>query len=995
MAPVFCPATLYAGGCDSPDCALTHDVKFCNICAIVCYPADVYNAHVQGKQHRANLSASSTSSWLLCGLCNVKVSGEAPWAQHIAGAAHKKKAHTANVSPSVYPRDPAFPDAYRCVICQRAVPEDNWWTHLRSTAHLRQQKASVFRAKFERASQDRRGVVVSHADSGINFGVISRAKAQTGVYIEVTVTTNVSSSSISLSRAECHANATMFSPEANLSFTASIIGEARKLVLGQVIRIHVTFRQTQRGRYQGRLELTLQDASQRAFIIIRQLYAVVGNKEDHELLKAVAPYVHRRPAKWQPDTSTVEGQRPPALDVVKWARPLPQSAIPARLAQALSVRSTREAVEAIRTAHLPSALSVTTHGRHFQILLWVEEQRLVEDLRMYDLADTSFTKEGQLYILAVPGLAEKRPSVVIGDTILAQSVSGGSRTYVGYVHGVRLENIRVHFHYSFKNVGRYNVRFQYNRTPIKRQHQALLAQSTSAQRLLFPLPVHVPLDRPIRSNEVPLVLFNTMIGSNAAQLQAVRSVLRMKAGAAPFIIFGPPGTGKTVTVVEAIRQILRGEPNARILACAPSNSAADLIAQRLLALKPAQLFRCNAIFRSKEGLPDDLLPYSSFRDSHFSLPPLKTLLTYRVIVSTCGNASFPYNIGMPLGHFTHIFIDEAGQGSEPEVLTAAIKTLVANDTRVVLSGDPKQLGPVIRSSIARELGLGKSYLERLMERPVYYDASTGRGRSFIKLVKNFRSHGTILAYPNEKFYDGELEVCGAPSQINSFLDSAQLVSPRFPIVFHAIAGENERESSSPSYFNIDEATEVVEYIKELLKDRRHPIRAKDIGVITPYFAQVRKIRKLLQRANINDLKVASVEEFQGQERRVIIISTVRSNRDLLSYDAKFTLGFVSNPRRFNVAITRAQALLIVIGDPSILSVDPMWRGFMNYIYLRGGWRGDEPTWDTSAPVRTEGNYAAEMREAAAAEMDALIARLAEGEDLEGEANFDQAFVEAE
>ena len=105
------------------------------------------------------------------------------------------------------------------------------------------------------------------------------------------------------------------------------------------------------------------------------------------------------------------------------------------------------------------------------------------------------------------------------------------------------------------------------------------------------------------------------------------------------------------------------------------------------------------------------------------------MLSYKVIVSTCGHASFPYNIGMRHGHFTHIFIDEAGQGTEPEVLTAAIKTMVAPNTRVILSGDPKQLGPVIRSSTARELGLGKSYLERLMEQPLYRDAHTGRGRS--------------------------------------------------------------------------------------------------------------------------------------------------------------------------------------------------------------------------------------------------------------------------
>ena len=116
---------------------------------------------------------------------------------------------------------------------------------------------------------------------------------------------------------------------------------------------------------------------------------------------------------------------------------------------------------------------------------------------------------------------------------------GGGPTHRGFVHEIRLESIRVSFNGSFQMGRRYNVRFEYNRTPIKRQHQALMAQSASAQRLLFPLPQHVPLDRVIDGNEFRITMFNTRISSNAAQFQAVKSILRMKHGAAPFIIFGP------------------------------------------------------------------------------------------------------------------------------------------------------------------------------------------------------------------------------------------------------------------------------------------------------------------------------------------------------------------------------------------------------------------------------------------------------------------------
>jgi helicase MOV-10 len=159
-----------------------------------------------------------------------------------------------------------------------------------------------------------------------------------------------------------------------------------------------------------------------------------------------------------------------------------------------------------------------------------------------------------------------------------------------------------------------------------------------------------------------------------------------------------------------------------------------------------------------------------------------------------------------------------------------------NNTNVILSGDPKQLGPIIRSNVARELGLETSYLERLMNRDLY-DEKTGYGSrhvlpltrwfasltfycSVVKLVKNFRSHMAILRFPNERFYKGDLVACGDPKVINSYLGSNLLVSPKFPIVFHAISGRDDREASSPSFFNIDEVTQVRSYVEALRSDRR-------------------------------------------------------------------------------------------------------------------------------------------------------------------------------
>jgi len=155
----------------------------------------------------------------------------------------------------------------------------------------------------------------------------------------------------------------------------------------------------------------------------------------------------------------------------------------------------------------------------------------------------------------------------------------------------------------------------------------------------------------------------------------------------------------------------------------------------------------------------------------------------------------------------------------------------------------------------------------------------------------------------------------------------------------ALPGKDDREGRSPSYFNLDEASLVGEYVAKL---RMFGMRDSDIGVIAPYSAQCRKLRTLLKANHPNsEITVGSAEQFQGQERTAIIISTVRSSQDEIEFDLRHTLGFVANKPRFNVAVTRAKALLIVIGDPVVLSLDSLWRQFMEYVRDNGGWKGTE------------------------------------------------------
>ncbi|KAH9932178.1 P-loop containing nucleoside triphosphate hydrolase protein [Fomitopsis serialis] len=633
-----------------------------------------------------------------------------------------------------------------------------------------------------------------------------------------------------------------------------------------------------------------------------------------------------------------------------------------------------------------------------------EEHRMENDLQMYDITDTRLSRHNQYYYLPVPGLAEKRPSVLVGDIILVQlQGSDQGRWFEGHVHVVRRDEVGLCFHISFRQrstTDLYTVRFKLNRIPLRRQHQALDA-AFHPERLLFPTTqTSMPVTRPSSSTVKPHI-YNKLIVGNEAQLQAVASIANQKPGSAPFVIFGPPGTGKTITMVESIRQVLRLNPTACVLVCAPSNSAADLVISRLSMLGSTQLFRFYAPFRNKDLVPDSILPFT-YRTAtgHFSVPPMAILKRYRVIVSTCVSASFAHGIGMTRGHFTHIFVDEAGQATEPEVMIA-LKTMADNDTNVVLSGDPKQLGPIIRSAVARDLGLEKSYVERLMARPAY-DEKAGYGTSVVKLVKNFRSHEAILKFPNERFYRSELQPCAENRVTHAYIGCPILANRDFPILVHSISGKDDREASSPSFFNIDEASQVKAYVQALKADRRFRTSDSDIGIIAPYHAQC--LRIVDPGPIADEIKVGSVEEFQGQERKVIIISTVRSSREFVEYDLKHTLGFVANPRRFNVAVTRAQALLIVVGDPNVLSLDPLWRSFLSYAHGRGGWKGPPPSWDTGAAVDSTGGYDQRVRGTALADMNEFTRRMelmtlngvaSDADDDDIDANVDRPWREVE
>uniref|UniRef100_A0A1B6HGZ4 Uncharacterized protein n=1 Tax=Homalodisca liturata TaxID=320908 RepID=A0A1B6HGZ4_9HEMI len=323
---------------------------------------------------------------------------------------------------------------------------------------------------------------------------------------------------------------------------------------------------------------------------------------------------------------------------------------------------------------------------------------------------------------------------------------------------------------------------------------------------------------------------------------------------------------------------------------------------------------------------------------------------HRITVGTCNTLGVLYQLGFPRGHFTHVLVDEAGQATEPEILIP-LAFLHSSYGQAVFAGDPLQLGPVVLSRTAEQLGLGESLLSRLLLHTPYCRDFTGHPSSggynphlLTRLVYNYRSLPEILQLSNNMFYDGDLlpQVDEEKSEEARVLVSLRSVLPPRPdrsppaLVFHGVRGTNCQAVDSPSWHNPHEAVQVTMYLQALYAAGLTP---EQCGIITPYQAQAVKIRQMLDTLEVSAPKVGSVEEFQGQERMAIIVSTVRSSPQLIQKDLRHTIGFVASPRRLNVAVTRARALLVVIGNPHLLARDHYWRTVLTYCVRNQAYTG--------------------------------------------------------
>jgi helicase MOV-10 len=695
-----------------------------------------------------------------------------------------------------------------------------------------------------------------------------------------------------------------------------------------------------------RLQFATPASNRRLFSISRFIEVRCGDADIIDALKPSSPFVRKQRKRRDGDFQRAEpGQPlPDSPDLQPFAIKVGGHDIPGDWRLSLQQKLAQSMLEV-------SAESLQSQYRlHFQRLLWSEEIQNTIDIQMYDMPGTSFEPIGAHLRLAVPGLAENRPSVLKGDRVIVRR-AGEARRFEGIVHVAERDDLRLklspNFHRAYIRGQRVDIEFQYNRSVMRLFHQGCSLASQLPPAVLFPPPV-----RGSASKRCELGALRHNRDLNERQLAAVAGVVEGIARPCPYLIYGPPGTGKTVTVVECIMQLYKQHGGA-ILACAPTNTAADLFVERLAkySVPPRDMLRLMAFSRPRTAVSDQVSPYTFWDGHNFKSPAKADILGRKIVIGTLATAAKLHNLGVPRGHFETIFVDEGGQALEPEAV-APVAPLLGADGLLVLAGDPKQLGPVVHSAVANEAGLGMSLLERMISRPIYardntrHAAHGGFDPACIqKLVDNYRSHPQILELPNSLFYEGDLVPRADPGVSRNLEDWEHLPTQGVPLIFHGIEGKDEREGNSPSWFNADEAALVVHYVKLLLETRRNPIRPEEIGVITPYTKQKQKLRRALlgtdelRALNMQDVKVGSTEEFQGQERRVIIISTVRSSDQYIEHDHRFKLGFLVNPKRFNVAITRAKALLIIIGNPRVLASDEHWAALLHSCIARGAYTG--------------------------------------------------------
>ena len=485
----------------------------------------------------------------------------------------------------------------------------------------------------------------------------------------------------------------------------------------------------------------------------------------------------------------------------------------------------------------------------------------------------------------------------------------------------------------------YSVEFVWRGVSYERMQNALrsfVADDTSMSGYIYHTILGHTVPVPKVSNKIKVPPRLTAPGLpelNHSQMNAVRRVLTEPLS----LIQGPPGTGKTLTSATIVYHL--SQSGGQILVTAPSNIAVDHLAERIsmtglrvvrmlsksreeVGSSVEHLTLTHQIMNLKVPIAEEALKLHNLKNEQGELSK-KDEKRYKSLVRTleqrvlgCADVICVTCVGagdsrLANFQFNTVLIDEATQAVEPEALIP----MVMGCKHVVFVGDHCQLGPCIMNKAAANAGLCQSMYERLLM----------LGIQPIRLTVQYRMHPALSLFPSNMFYEGALQN-GVSSSDRLGTAGFPWPRPETPMMFWSQLGAEEISSSGTSFLNRTEANAVEKIVTHLLK---HGVGPWQIGVITPYEGQRAHVVALMLRHGslsqklYSEVEVASVDAFQGREKDYIILSCVRSNEHQ-------GIGFLSDPRRLNVALTRARYGLAVLGNPKVLSKQMVWSALTHH-----------------------------------------------------------------
>jgi DNA polymerase III delta prime subunit len=522
----------------------------------------------------------------------------------------------------------------------------------------------------------------------------------------------------------------------------------------------------------------------------------------------------------------------------------------------------------------------------------------------------------------------------------------------------------------------------YGETGVSHNGSLITARRQWLESMLVPTEMHNELQTKLNPGFSKRTYFDHEL--NWEQQKSIESICNQNYGSLPFLISGPPGTGKTKTLVETALQLVNNvEGVSHILFCAPSDPAADTLVQRLSRTmnNPSDLLRLNRISRTFAEVPDAVMPYCYISQNTFCLPALRDLMRYKIVVTTCRDAAllvysrmtnadlYAVETGLLSAlhhdyvppsrvklHWTALLIDEAAQALEPEaLLPLSVVAPPINPIElefkplVCMAGDQHQLGP--RTSL-RSSPLQMSLFARLFARFVYANHPLARGATgqappplnstmlpirrpaFANLIRNYRSHPAILAIPSALFYNDTLEP--EATDTDRLASWSGWKGKGWPVLFHNNSSADELEGDGGGWYNSVEAKIACRYAARLVETGL--VGQKEVCIMSPFKSQVARLRKTIrepQFGSLWDVDIGPMEAFQGLERGVVILCTTRSRQRFVAKDKALDWGIIGMPNKMNVALTRAKFGLIVIGKNDVLREDPNWNSWLEFCYRNG------------------------------------------------------------